>query len=128
MFGMIAGGVSPGRGRKRKNWAQCLADYISVFKATEGSTDSSPWLFGVDTVLLRAAMKSGNWYRGLVGATDRFMTRWHRSEAEKNWLRRAPVDAKKSNKGKPGVGCRTDAAVDECRNEMVDRLARYPFD
>ena len=25
-------------------------------------------------------------------------------------------------------GSRTDTAVDECRNEMVDRVARYRFD
>ena len=69
MFGTMAGGVNPGRGRPEKNWAQCLADDIRVFKATKGSTDSSPVLFGAETMLWpRAAKKSGNWHRGIVDA------------------------------------------------------------
>ena len=76
MFGAMAGGVKPGRGRPEQNWAQCLVNDIRVFKATEGSTDSSLALFGVATVLWpRAAKKSGNWNRGIVDAADRFMTR-----------------------------------------------------
>ena len=133
MFGTMAGGVNPGRGLPEKNWAQCLADGIRVFKATEGSTDSSPLLFGVETVLWpSAAKKSGNWQRGIVDAVDRFMTRCHRGEAEKSWLRLTAEDAKSSNQGKPGVcgggSSRTDTAVRECRNEMVDRVARCQFD
>ena len=74
MFGTMAVGENPGPGRPEKNWAQRPAD-IRVFQATEGSTDSSPLLFGVDTVLRpRAAKKSGKWYRGVVDAADRFMT------------------------------------------------------
>ena len=30
MFGTMAGGVKPGRGRPEENWAQCLADDIRV--------------------------------------------------------------------------------------------------
>ena len=72
----MAGGVNPERGRPEKNWAQRLVDDIRVLEATEGSTDSSPLLFGVETVLWpRAAKKSGNWHRGVVDAADRFMTR-----------------------------------------------------
>ena len=60
------------------------------------------------------------------------MTRWHKSEAEKSWLRHAAVDAMSSSKGKPGGvrgrGSRTDTAVDECKNEKVDRVARYRCD
>ena len=74
VFGTLTGGENPGPGRPEKNWAQCLAD-IRVCQPTEGSTDSSPLLFGVDTVLRpRAAKKSGKWYRGVVDAADRFMT------------------------------------------------------
>ena len=74
MFGAMAGGVNPGRGRPEKNWAQCLADDISVvFEATKGSTNSSPLLFGEEAVLWpRAAKKSGKWHRGIVDAADRF--------------------------------------------------------
>ena len=68
MFGTQAGGVIPGRGRPEKNWAQCLVDDFWVFEATEGSTHSSPLLFGVETVLWpTAAKKSGNWHRGTSG-------------------------------------------------------------
>ena len=59
------------------------------------------------------------------------MTRWHKDEAESSSLRHATEDAKSDDKGKgegEGRGSRTDAAVDECRNEMVDRVARYRFD
>ena len=84
MFGTLAGGENPGPGQPEKNWAQCLADDIRVFQATEGSTDSSPLLFGVETVFWpRAAKKSAKWYRGVVDAADRFM-RWHKGEADKS--------------------------------------------
>ena len=77
---------------------------MGLFEATEGSTDSSPSLLGIEPVLWpRAAKKSGNWHRGIVNAAERFMARWHRGEAEKSWQ-------------------------DECRNKMVDRVARYRFD
>ena len=99
----MAGGVNPGRGRPENNWAQCLVDDIRVFEATQGSTDSSPLLFGVETVLWpTAAKKSGNWHRGGVDAADRFMTRWHRGEEEKSWQRLTVEDVKSSNQGKSG--------------------------
>ena len=44
MFGKMAGEVNPERGRPKKNWAQRLIDDIRVFEATEGSTDSSPFI------------------------------------------------------------------------------------
>ena len=101
----MAGGVNPGPGRPEENWTQCLADDIRVVKATQGSTDSSPLLLGVETVLWpRAVKKSANCHQGVVDAVDRFMTRWHSGEAEKIWLRHAAEDAKSSNKGKPGGG------------------------
>ena len=72
----MAGGVNPGRGRLENNWPQCWVDCVKVFEATEGSTSSSPVLFGVETVLQpRAAKKNGNWHRGIIDAADRFITR-----------------------------------------------------
>ena len=47
MFGTMAGGKNQGRGRPENNWAQCLADDLRDLKATEGSTESSPLLFGI---------------------------------------------------------------------------------
>ena len=65
MFGTVAGGENPGPGRREKNWAQCLVDDVKVFRATEGSTESFPLVFRVETGLWpAAAMKSGRWYRG----------------------------------------------------------------
>ena len=57
------------------------------------------------------------------------MTRWHRDEAESSWLCHKTEDAKSDDKGRGGKGrgSRTDTAVDECRNEIVDRVARYRF-
>ena len=103
MFGTMGGEENPGLCRPGKNWAQCLTDDIRVVQATEGSTGTSPLLVGVETVPWpRAAKKSGNWYRMVVDAADRFMARWHSGEAEKSWLHHAAVDAKSSDKGKAG--------------------------
>ena len=46
-------------------------------------------------------------------------------------LRHATEDAKSDDKGRGGEEgrcSRTDTAVDECKNGMVDRVARYRFD
>ena len=129
MFGTMAGGENPGPGRPEKNWAPCLVDERRVFRATVGFTESVPLVFGVETVQQpTAAMKGGKWYRGVVEAAECFMTRWHRDEAESSLLRHAAEDTKSDDKGRGGGGSRTDIAVDECRNEMVDRVARYRFD
>ena len=73
-----------------------------------------------------------NWHRGIVDAADRFMTRWHRGQAEKSWQRLTAEDTTSSNKGNRGGGgggsSQTDTVVDECRNEVADRVARYQFD
>ena len=57
----------------------------------------------------------------------------HRAEAEKSSQRLTTEDAKSSNQGKPGGreggwGSRTDTAVDECKNVVADRVARYQVD
>ena len=50
------------------------------------------------------------------------MAGWHKDEAERSWLRHAAEGAKSGDKG------RADTVVDECRNEMVDPVARYRLD
>ena len=90
-------------------------------------------VFGVETVLWPTAAKKGRkWYRGVVEAAESFVSRWHRDEAESSWLRHTTEDGPRSDdKGRgrrKGRGCCIDTAVDECRNEMVDRVARYRFD
>ena len=60
------------------------------------------------------------------------MARWHRDEAQRDRLRHAAEGAKNGDKGRRGGerGGRADTAVDECRNERIDRVAinRYRFD
>ena len=54
-----------------------------MFRAIEGSTESVPLVFGVETVLRPTAAKTGGkWYRGVVEAAECFMTTWHRDEAK----------------------------------------------
>ena len=132
MFGTMAGGENLGPGPPEKNWAQCQVDDVRVFRATKGSTESSPLVFGVETVLWPTAAEKGRkWYRGVVEAAECFVARWHGDKAEKSWLRHVAEDAKSDGKEKGrtgGGGNRTDTAVEESRNEMVDRVARYRFD
>ena len=64
MLGAMADGENPGPDPPENNCAQCLADDLVVFQVTEGSTESSSLLFGVERVLWpRPAKKSGKWYR-----------------------------------------------------------------
>ena len=105
-----------------------MSDDLRVFRAIEGSTESIPLVFGVETVLWpTAAKKGGEWYRGVVEAANCFMTRWQRDKAESGWLRHAAEDAKSDDK-ENGGGETGDAAVDASRNELVNRVARYRFD
>ena len=56
------------------------------------------------------------------------MTRWHRDEPESSWLRHATEGARSDEgRGEGKGGSSSDTAVDECRNQMVDRVARYRF-
>ena len=81
MFGMMADGENPGPCRPEKNWAQCRVDDLRVFRATEGSTESVPVVFGVETVVWpTAAKRGGKWYRGVVEAVECFMTKSHMDE------------------------------------------------
>ena len=64
-------GGNPGPRRPETNWAQCLVDDLRVLRATEGSTESVPSVFGVLTVLWPTAAKKGRlWYRGVVEAAE----------------------------------------------------------
>ena len=111
MFETMAGGENPGPGRPEKDWAQCLVDDLRVFRATEGSTESVPLVFGLETVLWpTATKKGGKRCRGVVEAAEYFMTRWQRHEVESSWLRYATEDAKSDDKGRGG-GRKGGAAV-----------------
>ena len=49
MLGAMAGGENPGPGRPETNWVPCLVGDLRVFRATEGSTESVPLVFGIDS-------------------------------------------------------------------------------
>lgn len=107
---------NPGPGRPERDWVQCTADDLTMFPASEGSTESSASLIGVEAVLRPASTKkSGKGYRGVCVAMDCFTARW---------LRHTAQDVKSGDKENGGVGridsdTETHTAVDECRNEML---------
>ena len=82
----------------------------------------------------RAAKERTSWYRGVVDAAGRFMTKWHKTEADESWPIRSTVDTKNSNKRKLEGGGGdwwrggTDTDVDERRIEMVHGVVSYRFD
>lgn len=85
MFGTMTRREIPGSGRPESTWVQCLADDLKVFGATEGSTQSSPLLFGVGrccgVLWPTVAKNSGKWYQGVAEAMDCLMARWRNNEA-----------------------------------------------
>ena len=73
------------------------------------------------------------WWEVALGsreAAEWFMTRWHRDEAESRKQVATPLRGgrQEGRKGKRGGECgRTDAAVDECRNQVfVIRVTKVP--
>ena len=125
---MMAGGESPGPGGQSKSWHQCLVDDLRVFRATEGSTEHSPLVFGVETALWpMSAKKAGNWYRGVLEAAEQFMVRWHENEAKVSRKRHASVMGGVQRNGKGMGKSRRETAVDESK-EMADRVVRYQTD
>ena len=83
MSGTRAGGENPRPGGQFKTWHRCTVENLREFRATEGSTENFPFVFGVDSVLWSsAAKKAGKWYRMALEATERFMVTWHEDEAQ----------------------------------------------
>ena len=147
MFGTIAGGENPRPGGQVKTWHRCVVEDLREFRATEGSTELVPLVFGVETALWpTAAKKAGKWYRGILEAAERFMVRWHEAEAELSRQRRASAvggvqgnggrrgnkrSSRKPDQGnaeRGGKRSSRETAVDESRKEMADRVARYRAD
>lgn len=74
LFGTMTDGENLRPGRLGRNWVQLLADDFKVFRATEGSTESTASSFGVETELGPTEVKkAGERCRGVVEAADRFM-------------------------------------------------------
>ena len=127
-------GTTGGAGKTRDQADQKRAGPKLQQTISKHSTDNPALLLGAKSALWsRANKKSGNWYREVVDAAGCFMTKWHRTEADKSWLIQATVGTKNSNKGKleeggGRAGGRTDTGVDERRIEMVHGVASYRFD
>ena len=51
VFGALSGEGDPGPGRPEKTWLQCLSDDVQAFQATNGSTEDSASIFGVERAL-----------------------------------------------------------------------------
>ena len=56
MFGTMADGENPRPGVQFfKTWHRCIVEYLRELRATEGSTELSPLVFGVETALWSTA-------------------------------------------------------------------------
>ena len=93
MFGWMAGEENPRPGGRFKTWHSCIVKDLSrEFRATEGSAEHYPLVFGVETALLStAAKKRGKSYLGVFEAAERFMVKWHEDEAQLRRQRCASV-------------------------------------
>ena len=63
MFGTIAVGENPRPGGQFKTWHRYIVEDLREFRATEGSTELAPLVFGVETALwsTAAAKNAGRW-------------------------------------------------------------------
>lgn len=59
VFGTMTDGENLRSGRLGRNWVRSLADDFKVCRATEGSTESTASLFGVETKLGPTEVKKG---------------------------------------------------------------------
>ena len=85
-----AGGQNPRPGGQFGTWHGCIVEDLGEFRATEGSTEISPLVFGLETRLWStAAEKAGKWYRGGLKPAGRFTVTWHEDEAQLSRQRRA---------------------------------------
>ena len=92
MLATMACGESPRPGGQPKTWHKSLVDDLKVFRATKGSTEQSPLVFGVETVLwTTAAKKVDKWYRVVLEEAERCMVRWHEEEVDKRRQRHASI-------------------------------------
>ena len=123
MFATMTGGEGPRPAGQSKIQHKCLVDDLRALRATEGSTEHSPLVFGVETALWpMSAKKAGNWYRGILEAAEQFMVRWHENEAKVSRKRHASVMGGVEGNGKERGKSRRETAVDESRKEMADKV------
>ena len=71
MFATMTGEEGRRPGGQPNTWHRCLVEDFRVFRATEGSTEHCPLVFGVETaVCTDATAKAGKWYRGVLDAAE----------------------------------------------------------
>ena len=89
-------------------------------------------VIGFEVVLLCVdnliGISVAHWHRGIVEAADCLMARWHRDERLRGAGYATQLRTPRAATRGAGGGSRTDTAVDECRNERIDRVTRYLFD
>ena len=94
-----------------------------MFRATEGSTEHSPFVFGLETaVWTLATKKAGKGYRGVLEAAERLMVSWHNDGADPSRQRHASVVGGAQGNGKGLGNSRKESAVDESRKETGDSV------
>ena len=108
----------------------CLLDDLKAFDATcEGSTKHSKLCFGVEAEVRTVAAKAGKWYRGVLEATECFMTKWHDIVAALGRNRHASTTYEWSSRElERGGNSLRETAVDESRKDMADMVAMYQAD
>ena len=102
-------------------WHICLLDDHKAFDATKGSTEHSKLIFGVEAEV----WKTGKWYGGVLEAAERFMAKWHESEATLSRNRHASATGGSQGKNKAGGDSRRATVVDESKKETADRVTSY---
>ena len=92
MFETMAGAENPRPGGQLRTWHRCIVEDRGESRATEGSTEHPPLLFGVETALWSTGEKQAKkWYPVVLETTERFMVRWHEDEAHLRRQGRASV-------------------------------------
>ena len=80
-----------------------IVEDLRVFRATEGSTEHCPLVFGVETeVWTVAANKAGKRYRGVLEAAKRCMVMWQKDGADASRKRHASAVGGAQGNGKEG--------------------------
>ena len=125
MFGTMAGRENPGPGQQENNWAQCLVDDLRVVQSPRG-----PRKVPRDGVMAEGGeeerdvvprgLRSDGLFRGDTGTR-------HRGACYLTQLRTPKTATRGRGKGREAAVL-IHTAVDGCRNEIIDRVARDRFD
>ena len=99
----------------------CLVEGLKVVRATEGSTEHSPLVSGVETAKWDHCSKVGGQV-GVLEAAERLMVTWRKDEAELSRQRHASVVGGYPGEWEGGGSSREETAADGSRKETADRV------